>query len=126
MGVLTRLRHYPHHPDTQNVFYIHKLFLGRERGGDYPGDTGGSSQCPGGGGLDRGWGEAKGLSRQQTKKSQRKNSTSKQRLQSLMFGDGSFSKSGNWNRSTVSGGKNQMYKQNFSIKMAGNKNLKQC
>ena len=64
--------------------------------------------------------------RQNLKKSQRKNSTSKQRLQSLMFGDGSSSKSGNWNRSTVSGGKNQMYKQNFSIKMAGNKNLKQC
>merc|ERR1711893_161859 len=53
--------------------------------------------------------------------------SSKQRLQSLMFGDASSTKSGsNWNRSTMSGNKNQMYKQNFSIKMAGNRNLKQC
>ena len=60
------------------------------------------------------------------KQSQRNNPSSKQRLHSLMFGDGSSSKSGSWNRSTVSGDKNQMYKQNFSIKMAGNRNLKQC
>merc|ERR1712048_978040 len=60
------------------------------------------------------------------KQSQRNNPSSKQRLHSLMFGDGSSSKSGSWNRSTVSGEKNQMYKQNFSIKMAGNRNLKQC
>merc|ERR1712029_1121825 len=60
------------------------------------------------------------------KQSQRNSSSSKQRLHSLMFGDGSSSKSGSWNRSTVSGEKNQMYKQNFSIKMAGNRNLKQC
>ena len=60
------------------------------------------------------------------KQSQRNNSSSKQRLHSLMFGDVSSSKSGSWNRSTVSGDKNQMYKQNFSIKMAGNRNLKQC
>jgi len=53
--------------------------------------------------------------------------SSKQRLQSLMFGDGSSTKGSNtWNRSTMSGNKNQMYKQNFSIKMAGNRNLKQC
>ena len=60
------------------------------------------------------------------KQSQRNNPSSKQRLHSLMFGDGSSSKSGSWNRPTVSGDKNQMYKQNFSIKMAGNRNLKQC
>ena len=66
-------------------------------------------------------------SRESSKKqSQRNNSSSKQRLHSLMFGDGSSSKSGSWNRSTISGEKNQMYKQNFSIKMAGNRNLKQC
>ena len=58
--------------------------------------------------------------------SQRNSSSSKQRLQSLMFGDGSTSKAGSWNRPTVAGEKNQMYKQNFSIKMAGNRNLKQC
>ena len=58
--------------------------------------------------------------------SQRNNPSSKQRLQSLMFGDGSSSKAGSWNRPTTSGEKNQMYKQNFSIKMAGNRNLKQC
>ena len=60
--MLPRLRHYPHH--TQNVFHIHKLFLGRERGGARPGDR---AQGPGGRGLDRGGGQAKGLSRQQGK-----------------------------------------------------------
>merc|ERR1739840_8871 len=52
-------------------------------------------------------------SRESSKKqSQRNNSSSKQRLHSLMFGDESSSKSGSWNRSTISGEKNQMYKQN--------------
>ena len=60
--MLPRLRHYPHH--IQHVFNIHKLFLGRERGGARPGDR---AQGPGGRGLDRGGGEAKGLSRQQGK-----------------------------------------------------------
>merc|ERR1711862_628274 len=124
MGVLPRLRHYPHH--IKHVFHIHKLFLGRKRGGARPGDR---AQGPGG----RDWivvGEKpKDFqdSREKSKKqSQRNSSSSKQRLHSLMFGDGSSSKSGSWNRSTVSGEKNQMYKQNFSIKMAGNRNLKQC
>ena len=49
---------------TQNVLHLHKLFLGRERGGARPGDR---AQGAGGRGLDRCGGEAKGLSRQQGK-----------------------------------------------------------
>ena len=61
--MLPRLRYYPHH--TQNVFHIHKLFLGRQRGGAQgPGDR---AQGPGGRGLDCGGRQAKGLSRQQGK-----------------------------------------------------------
>ena len=48
----------------QDVLHIHKLLLGRERGGAPPGER---AQGPGGRGLDRGGGEAKGLSGQQGK-----------------------------------------------------------
>ena len=54
---------------------------------------------------------------------------SKHRLHSAMFGDGSSGKSSSgWSRaaSTSSGKQHQSHKQNFSIKMAGNRNLKQC
>merc|ERR1712178_41068 len=59
--------------------------------------------------------------------SPRSQRNSKQHLHNVMFGDGNSMKGSSlWNRATVSGNKNQMYKQNFSIKMAGNRNLKQC
>ena len=51
---------------------------------------------------------------------------SKQRLQSLMFGDAPHKSSGPWSKSNNTGNRNQQYKANFNIKMAGNRNLKQC
>ena len=51
---------------------------------------------------------------------------SKQRLQSLMFGDSPHKNSGSWARSNNSGNRHHQYKANFNIKMAGNRNLKQC
>ena len=60
-----------------------------------------------------------------SKPSPRKNS-SKQRLQSLMFGEAPVKEEyGSW-KNNPSGKGNHQYKANFSIKMAGNRNLKQC